>query len=465
MRWLAALAVLALSLPSASAPDPKAKGAVVKAGGVVRVEHHDPAALPAQGSSTALVTIELFFTPGQSSRVPAYKMYERLQAQHPSRIRLVYRIVSSGGAARLQRAALQAHAEGKFFEFMDALNTAKPTLNDKEVLELGKKIGLDPDRLYAAMTKPPANYEKVLEANGRRRKQRIHGNPPLPNALFNGLPAKTLTAAIPTATDLEREYRVARERAEELIDLGATPESLPEAFDYPARDELEEIAVTTGPTDTGGEVPEPMLATPPLDLRGLPSYGAAEAGITIAVLCSPISSNCVGPMIAASRMVQELYPDRVRVVWAPYFDVVAREDAAELSLLGDAALCAEKVGVTLEDRDESFGGDASPGWRWVEAVLSESNRRHVAPDKIIDKVVERLRVDRRAFATCRAQLAGATIAWIESARHAGVTVTPSTVVGGRIYGPIVDYSTLQLLVDAELAPGKLGEMMPPTMAR
>jgi len=142
-----------------------------------------------------------------------------------------------------------------------------------------------------------------------------------------------------------------------------------------------------------------------------------------------------------------------------FFAIDTIDNAADLALLGDAALCAEKVGVTLEDRDETFGNAASPGWRWVEAVLSD-NRRRVPPDKILDKVATKLRVDRRAFATCRAQLAGTSIAWIEAARRAGVRVTPSTVVGGRIYGPIVDQNTLQLLVEAELAPGILGEAAP-----
>jgi hypothetical protein len=79
---------------------------------------------------------------------------------------------------------------------------------------------------------------------------------------------------------------------------------------------------------------------------------------------------------------------------------------------------------------------------------------------MLDKIADKLRVDRRAFATCRAQLAGTSIAWIEAARRAGVRVTPSTVVGGRVYGPIIDHTTLQLLVEAELAPGILGEAAP-----
>lgn len=449
-RALLVAALVLIAQPATSAPE----------GGVVRVEHRDPSTLPSKGPLNALVTVEVFFTPGQSSRVQSYRNLERLYANHPSRIRLVYRVVKSGGQARTPYAALQAHAEGKFFEFMDALNAVRDPnrITDKELLELAKKVGLDADRLAIAMTRPPRAYNDVLEANELRRKQRIHGSPGLPNVLFNGrLPTTQLSAL--GMTDLENEYKAAKALAEDLLDRGAHRGSLAEALDeldHPARD----IIIQPGPTDEdlGDDPGDSTLATPPLDVRGLPFYGAGEAVTTIVVMCSPTSSNCVQPLRAA-RNIRDWYPQSVRVVWAPYYDLT-REDAAELSLLSDAALCAERVGITLEDRDESFGNAASPGWRWVEAVLGENNRRRLSPDKLLDKVVDKLRVDRRAFATCQAQIAGTSIAWIEAARRAGVRVTPSTVVGGRIYGPITDHNTLQLLVEAELAPGILGEAAP-----
>jgi hypothetical protein len=444
---VSAALVLLLAHPASSKP-----------GEVVRVEHRDPSAMPSRGPLNALVTIELYFTPGQSSRSGAYRNLERLQENHPSRIRLVYRIVKSGGQTRTPYAALQAHAEGKFFELMDALNAARPNLDNKELIELGKKVGMDPDRLANVMVHPPAAYDDVLDANELRRKQRVHNQGQLPTALFNGrMPRQPVTSL--SMNDLEQEYRTAKDLAEELLDRGADRGSLSEALDE-LTEPPADIIIPPGATDEdlGEEVGEPALATPPLDLRGLPSYGPVEAATTIVVLCSPTSSNCVAAMKTA-RNVRDWYPNQVRVVWAPYFDLT-REDAAELSLLADAALCAEKIGITLEDQDATFNNPASPGWRWVEAVLGENMRRRVPPDKIVDHMAERLRVDKRAFATCRAQVAGTSIAWIEAARRAGVRVTPSTVVGGRIYGPITDHNTLQLLVEAELAPGILGEAAP-----
>ncbi len=433
-----------------------AGGAPAKDGGVVKVEHRDPLVLPSRGPANALVTVELFFTPFQSSRHQVVKALEKLQAQHPSRIRLLYRIVDSGGNVRLPRAAIYAFTEGKFFEFMDAVNASRMLPDDKALAEIAKKVGLDPDRMFAVIVKPPAAYQQVLKGNEERRQQRFRGSPSAPNALFNGRLTQTQTTAL-GASDLEREYQTARVAAEELLDQGVALAELSAAFEVIPNPLPEDIIVQPGSIDEGSEdLPEdPVLASPPLSLAGWPSYGTANADTTVVVLCSPTSGNCRQPMTAA-RVVRGKYPHQVRVVWAPYFKVDV-DEAADLSLLADAALCAEKVGTSLERDDSAFDDDASPGWRWVEAVLAESNsrRRDLDPEKIIEKVVAKLHVDKRAFAACRAQVAGSSVTWIEAARHSGVRATPSTVVGGRIYGPITDLSTLQLLVEAELAPGWL----------
>lgn len=464
MRGLVLIALVAGALPAAA--DKRHGGAVV------RVEHRDPSALPSKGPANALVTIEVFFAPGPQSRVPAVALLEQLQAKHPTRIRIVYRIIKSGTQARTPYAGLEAHAQGKYFEFIEALHkelsrTNRQSLLDKDLIEIAKKVGIDIDRFSDAIKGTEA-YDKVLEANERRRTQRLRGPPAPPNVLFNGRAPQTQLSGnnTPRMDDLEREYRVAKDLAEDLLDRGADRSALADAFDQVAP-RPSEITVQSGRTDEelGDEPLRTALATPALDLRGLPAYGPLEVSTTIAVLCSPTSSNCSGPMRIA-RMVQDLYPSQVRVVWAPYFDLM-RDDAADLSLLGDAALCAEKVGTRAEDRDATNlqKSSESPGWRWVEAMLGENGRRRIAPDKLIDKIADKLRVDQRAFAACRAQLAGASIAWIEAARRSGVRTSPSTVVGGRIYGPIDDRQTLQYLVEAELAPGVLGEAAPSWRAR
>jgi len=450
-----AAVAIALSTSATGAPD---TGSTVGAkrgeqGGVVRVEHRDPTALPSKGPSNAIVTVEVFFTPMPGFRREPYRNLERLQANHPTRVRLVYRILK-GSMARFPYAALHAYAEGKFFEFLDALNGSSRSLDDKALLELGRKVGLDPERLAAAITKPPAAYDKLLDANQRRFRQRTRGNPALPTALFNGR-WPTTTVANMRLDDFEREYLAAKDSADDLLDRGVGRDELASAFDQIVT-LPEEIVVSPGATDEELEdMPaEPRLASPPLPHAGLPSHGAADATITIAVLCSPTSGNCNAPLSTAQR-IADIYPKDVRVVWGPYYDI-AREDAAQLSMLSDAALCAERDGGRSIDREDTWDPQDSPGWRWVREVLVQANSRvRRSTDEMLDKIVGKLRVEPRAFATCRAQIAGTSIAFIEAARKAGVRSTPATIINGRIYGPINDPNTLQLLVEAELAPGLL----------
>jgi protein-disulfide isomerase len=418
-----------------------------KPGDVVRVEHRPPDALPTLGPSTAPVTIELFFAPVQSSRRPEFENVRKLQAKHPSRIRVIYRVVKATGMARLHYAVLEAYAEGKFNEFMTALNNAARTsLTDAALLEMGKSVGMDPQQLALAIANPPPGYDHVLDANQRRLKKKVRGGG-LPLILINGkVPHNSVSFS-----DLETEYYQAKEAADDLLDRGADPRALSQAFESETAPNPLDLAVTAGNTDdTVDDVPaDPPIATPALDLRGMPSLGPAEAQVTIAILCSPASLNCAAALRAA-RAAQDVYSDAVRIVWAPFFDVT-REDASDLGFLSDGAMCAEKVGTSSDD----FESPGSQGWRWVESMIAESNLRHrrVPADQLLEKVSDKLHVDKPAFAACRADQAGAAIKWIEAARHAGVRTSPSTVVGGRIYPSITDAATLQQLVGAELEPG------------
>jgi len=455
MRGLLVLAAL-LALPADAAPG----------GSVVRVAHHDPGALPSRGPTNAPVTIELFFTPGQTSRTAGYHNLEKLQAAHPTQIRLVYRILGVNGSARLQYAALEAFAEGKFFELMDRINCvgvppsqcrSRGGFTTKDLVEMGTEIGIDPDRLTAAMTHPSAEYDRVLAANDRRRKRRIHNNI-LPSALFNGKAPQTQLQAMGNA-DLERELRAARERAEDLLDRGASSATLLAALDDDDPPDPAEITPQPGPTDDELDQIDSALGRvpPPLRLDGMPSFGPPNAQVTIAILCSPFTDKCAAPRRAA-RIVADNYPDQVRIVWAPFFDAT-KEDAAELGMLADTAMCAEQVGTSADDE---LSEPTSPGWRWVDALLIDAgNRRRKMPvETQIKKLATQLHVDEAAFTRCRAAVAGKSLSWATAARRSGVRTTPATIVGGRIYGPINDWNTLQQLVEVELAPGWLGETAP-----
>ena len=441
--------VLLAALPPAAA--------IAQPGHAERVEHHDATSPPSRGPVNALVTIELFFVPGVSTRAQNVRKLEALQAKHPSRIRLIYRVVSSGGSIMLPSALLEAHAQGKFFETLDAINSRTSTLNKASILELAGRLGLDTHRVAAAMAHGPDAL-----AENKARLDRFHRQ--APDVLFNGVP---LERPFNSADDnsLDAAYRTTLDRAEDLLDRGADPDTLAEAFVQQALAAVETEVQPSGATDddVDAEPADPPLATPPLALAGLPSLGRPDAALPIVLLCSPVSMVCRSS-IDHAREVQRLYPDLVRVVWAPWYDV-ARADAVDLGLLSDAALCAEVVGTASNSDGEEA---SSSGWRWVTAVLDATLARHgrkVPAVDTIDAVAHALHVDERAFADCRASSAGAAVERIAAARHSGVRGAPTLAVGGRLYlRGLPDSASLQRLVEAELAPGILGELAP-TWAR
>ncbi len=417
-------------------------------GSVVRVEHRDPVAAPTRGPTTALVTVELFFVPRTNlqAAVAGVRALERLQTKHPARVRLVYRILK-GSQPMLSIAVLEAHAQGRFNELIDVLHTDRSQQLPKDkILELAKRAGMNEQRLLAALAE--GRYEDQFDGNDRRLKRLAHGSTAMTNALFN---AKAHPITSPNDADLERAYQAAYERAQELIDRGVPLHRLQRAFEDQALRPEQPFVPSGGRDEVEDGALDHKLAKPPLQLVGLPSFGKGKDAIPIILLCHPNNTGCHS-MMRVLRTQQSVYPDDVRIVWAPWFDVTQTTRAAELTLLGDAALCAEQVGTSPDDFD------ASPGWVWVNKLLEMINRQHgrqIPPEKLIDLVAGELDIDSGQLSSCRARLANKTLDWIEQARKSGVTRSPALVIGGRIYEGLNDPTQIQQLVEAELAPGVL----------
>lgn len=444
-RLLVAAIMLAVLPPAVAAPG----------GQVVRVEHYDPSTTPARGPTNALVTVELFFAPSVTgaTRLPAYRQLELLQQRHPTRVRIIYRIIQRGAnppGPQLPTLALEAYAQGKFFEFIAAIHAQRMSMTRDQMLEVGKKVGLDPQRAERAIVDD--RYHDVIDAN-ERRLERLRGTTS-PMVFFNSKPARTSLSSM-SETDYENAYLEAYDRAREMLDKGIDRRDLLEAFDAEILQATQPVVVTSGPTDDELDIEssDHLLADPPLSLAGLPSFGKpdASAPVPVIVLCRPNDATCNQTMRVLNR-VHNTYRGEIRLVWAPWFEV-AREDAAELTMLGDAALCAERIGSSPDDLD------ASPGWQWVTEAYTQLSRAHgrrITPDKLIDGVAAKQQIDTKQLSACRARLASATLDWIAAARQSGVTSSPSVVIGGRIYPGLSDPTVIQQLVEAELAPGVLG---------
>jgi hypothetical protein len=441
-RALIVAAALGLAGPAASAPAPD--------GHIERVEHRDPVSAPSRGPAHALVTIEVFFVPGPGMPIGALRLLEQLQDRHPARIQLIYRVLKSGSALQVPSAALEAYTEGKFFELMDELGKQRGVLKKEDLLELARRVGVDPQRV--AVATQLEHYRDVLEAN-QRRLERLHGGASS-SALFNARPTRVALGTIAT-TDLDSEYEAAYVRALDKLDRGFTPDQLAEAFDDDAIRGTQPVVMSAGDDDERSPLDHP-LATPPLRLDGLPSFGkpGIAAAVPVVVLCRPSDPACAN-LLRVVEPAMRLHPEDVRVVWAPWFDV-GRDDAAELTLLGDATLCAEAIGSNQGELT------TSPGWVWVKEMYAQVARgrgKKVTAAQLIDDVSARLDVDTRALSACRARLAGATLTWLAEARRSGVPRSNAAVViGGRIYSGLTDQTLIEELVEAELAPGVLGSL-------
>jgi protein-disulfide isomerase len=422
-------------------------------GQVERVEYHDPATPPTRGPSYAPVTIEVFFVPGPTMPANALRLLQQVQQRHPKRSRLVYRILKSGALFLVPSAMLEAHAEGKFFEMMDELGKQRTALRKEDLLELARKAGVDPQRV--ALATQSEYYSDLLEAN-QRRFDRLHaGN--TPSVLFNGRPTKVGLPGF-TAAELDREYQAAYDRALDKLERGFTPGTLPEAFDGEVMLGTQPPVTTAGtPDDDPDRSPaDHPLASPPLQLEGLPSFGkpGVTATVPVIVLCRPNDAAC-NNLLRVVEPEMRLYPEDVRIVWSPWFDV-NREDAVDLTLLGDAALCAEVVGSNQGELT------TSPGWVWVKEMYAQFTRNRgpkPTADKLIDAVATKLDIDVRVLSACRATMAGSTLGWVAASRHAGVPRSNiAVVIGGRIYEGLTDQALIHALVEAELAPGVLGSL-------
>ena len=420
-------------------------------GHIERVEHRDPVSAPSRGPASALVTIEVFFVPGSSMPVGPLRLLEQLQDRHPARIRLIYRVLKSGSALLVPSAALEAYTEGKFFELMDELGKQRGVLKMEDLVDLARRVGVDPQRV--AIASRNEHYREVLEAN-QHRFERLHGGA-TPSALFNAVPSRVALGTM-TVADFDREYEAAYNGALDKLDRGFAPDQLMAAFDSDRIRVTQPVVMSVVGDDDDRSPLDHPLATPPLRLDRLPSLGkpGIAAAVPVVLLCRPSDPGCANLLRVAEPAVR-LYPEDVRVVWAPWFDV-GRDDVADLTLLGDATLCAEAIGSNQGELT------TSPGWVWVKEMYAQVARargRKVTGAQLIDDVSARLDVDTRALSACRARLAGATLAWIAEARRSGVPRSNAAVViGGRIYTGLSDPTLIQELVEAELAPGVLGSL-------
>jgi protein-disulfide isomerase len=412
-------------------------------GKIVTVVHSPPDHVPSLGPRNAPVTIEFFADLGDGSASGmVHSLLVKLLERHPRRLRIVYRLVTSGQSNAHLEAAIEAFNQGRFREFVDTMygdGMRSPRVAD--LPEVAARAGVEARRVEQALE--DGRHTAAVVANGyykkRRRVRRV------PGLLINGMPYDRRPR---TVDELETLYDEALARAEVLREQGVPPDQVyRRLLDQVAAAQPEPI-IGPGAVDGLGPGERPPLASPPLVRAPLDRAGHGRgpqaAPVTIVFLCNFQTRNCATTAGTLDE-IAAAYPDEVRVVFRHLFDPTdRRQDQART--LHRASLCADQQGRF---------------WAYYELAFRQAMRGSAEPVPEAEMARE-LEIDAAAYTRCmrsgrvRRILDGER----RQARRAGVRHTPSLVVGGRLYTGTKSFDEVAALVDRELAPGVLGRIAP-----
>jgi protein-disulfide isomerase len=410
---------------------------------IVTVVHSPPDQVPSLGPRNAPVTIEFFADLGDgSSSGLVHANLVKLLERHPRRVRILYRLVTSGEQSNAHlEAALEAFTQGRFREFLDVMygeNGRSPRV--AELPEVAEKAGVDRGRVEQAL-EDGRHAAAVVANHYYRRRMRVRHTPGvLVNGVLYGRRPRTLD-------ELEALYDEAYARALALRERGVPADQLYRRLLAEVAAAQPEPIIGAGAVDGLAPGERPPLGSPPLVKERLDrdgrNRGPAGAPLAIVFLCNFQTRNC-GEMAELLDQITAAYPGEVRVVFRHFFDPAdRRQDHARA--LYRAALCA--------DRQGRF-------WAFYDLAFRRARQGAVDPSPTAELVSE-LELDSRIFSRCLASKAKTTIdAERRQAVRAGVRHSPSVVLGGRLYTGTKSFDEMAALVDRELSPGVLGLLVP-----
>ena len=434
---LTLLAALVTSAPAQPGPGVRARPEIVT------VVHDPPGVVPVLGPRLAPVTIEFFCNLGDgTASAQVYRLLTQLHQRHPRRLRVLFRLVSSGERSNPHiEAGLEAFSQGRFIAFASALyadSGRSPRVS--QLADIARGAGVDPRRLAEALS--DGRHAAQATANHFYRKR--HRVRRVPGLLINGEPYDRRPRTI---DELEELYDAAYARSRAPLARGVPLSDL-----YPRL--LEQVvarrpAPLIGPGAVDGLRPgeRPPLGPAPLvdprALRGGHHRGPDDALVTIHLFCNFQTRNCA-QTAAMLDEVMAAYPDEVRLAFHHLYDPGDRREDRALDL-GRAALCADRAGRF---------------WDFYDLVYRQARQGSVRV--ALADLPDLLDTDGGRFAACLSdhRVAGRLRAERRRDHALGVSLTPSVVLGGRLYTGTKSFDELAGLVDRELLPGVLGRIAP-----
>lgn len=409
------------------------------------VVHAPPGEVPMIGPRLAPVTIELFVNLGQHRELrDIQRRLMTLAERHPQRLRILYRLEAQRGRTSLAETALEAFAQGRFAAFLETVleHGAPPGAGD--LARIVARVGMDQARLQQAWD--DQRHLAVIEANYLYKKR--HRVLRTPELLFNGVSSGKTVRTL-GIDDLEALYDEAYDLARAAIAEGIPLEDLHAHLVAQAQAAEPPQPILAGLVDgqSGQETepPPPRLVTGRIDYTGPHAAGAEDAAVVLVLYCNFKSKICADFNHAIDDL-RAAYAGDVRFVFKHLFDETIA-DQKGVRLLHEAALCAEEQGAF---------------WRFYELVYDR--RAGTRPDEN-DPVglAEAIGIDSNQFLACLSE--GQQAERLELARlaalDAGITQTPSVVIGGRHYVGTKTFLELRSLIEEELRPGLLERATPP----
>jgi protein-disulfide isomerase len=367
---------------------------------------------PVRGPADALLTAVIFadFECPYSARTAAALV--ELQRELKGRIRVVFKhspLASHPFAALAAEAAVEARAQGRFWELHDALFTSYNELDRDKLLALGEGAGLDPEKLRSALD--GRVHAPRVERDRRLAEQLgLHGTPQLflNGRLERGSRSADQLLALARPL-LERAAKAQREAARSPGDAG---------IDLPLYDRLiADGAVAPVYAEPGAAPADPDVVTDgkfrvydvilPDDA---PFLGPQGAPVTVVEFGDYQCGWCRRAYPALLEL-RERFGARVRVVFM-HFPIAGHEHA---QLAAEAAHEAHAQGKFWEFHEKLLGSEGALG----QADLIEHAREiGLDVDAMRSALETRAHRDR-----VRAD--------VKKGRALGVAGTPSFFVNGR----------------------------------
>jgi protein-disulfide isomerase len=433
--------LLALAVGDAAArPEPRDRTRTI--------QHRQPASVPVWGLADAPVTVDFFFNPTDYQLPSVWRNLMKLSADHPHRLRIRFHMVDGQWLAIT---ALEANAQGRFFELMDEVVT-NPMLGRTPTRrqELCEKAGVDFARVERAELSS-WHLDGIDRAKAFMYRRRVGGGRMA--LLFNG----KQTINTPDRMDpvrLEEAYDAALERAQELVDNGVDPHRVYarllrdiDLAQPPAR-------IVLGQVDGFLNRRRPVLRKErPIRLGALSMRGhrrgPEDARVVVHFFGSMQSRICT----QTARYLEDLRKEFDGEMAYVFHDLYDAEDSSQPSvgLAHQLLRCAEDQGAYWEQWDQHVRQITQQLTRAKHLVQEDMEAAAKGIDIDPEKLIECMGKGRHEVAVDRE---------IAAARAAGITRTPSVVLGGTLYEGSMSQESMRALILEQLLPGVLEEWAP-----